>query len=161
QVFVDDVFVPDDRVVGEPGNGWEQVMSELGYERSGPERFLSAFRVLVEFIREIGPGADASQTALVGRLTAHLVCLRRMSISVAGMLEEGKAPNVEAALVKDLGNTYERLVPEAIRLLAPESASPRFWQTLNQCVLHAPSFTLRGGTREILRGVIARELGLR
>ena len=39
QVFFDDVFIPDDRVVGQPGNGWEQVISELGYERSGPERF--------------------------------------------------------------------------------------------------------------------------
>lgn len=161
QVFFDDVFVPDERVVGEPGNGWQQVMSELSYERSGPERFLSAFRVLVEFIREVGPGADAAQTALVGKLVAHLICLRRMSISVAGMLEKGKTPNVEAALVKDLGNTWERLVPEAVRLLVPDGASQRFWDTLNQCVLHAPSFTLRGGTREILRGVIARELGLR
>lgn len=161
QVFFDDVFVPDTRVVGEPGNGWEQVMSELGYERSGPERFLSAFRVLVEFIREVGPQASDAQNALVGRLVAHLISLRRMSISVAGMLEDGQNPGTEAALVKDLGNTYERLVPEMIRLLAPEKASSRFWATLDECVLHAPSFTLRGGTREILRGVIARGLGLR
>lgn len=161
QVFFDDVFVPDARVVGEPGNGWAQVMSELDYERSGPERFLSAFRVLVEFVREVGPDASDAQKALIGRLVAHLISLRRMSISVAGMLEHGQSPNTEAALVKDLGNSYERLVPEMIRLLAPEGGSPRFRETLEQCVLHAPSFTLRGGTREILRGVIARGLGLR
>jgi alkylation response protein AidB-like acyl-CoA dehydrogenase len=161
QVFFDDVIVPDDMVVGQPGNGWEQVMSELGYERSGPERFLSAFRVLVEFIRELDGAGSSDQVALVGKLTAHLITLRRMSISVAGMLEAGQLPATEAALVKDLGNTYERFVPELIRLQAENNMSSRFFDTLSQCVLHAPSFTLRGGTREILRGVIARGLGLR
>ena len=83
-----------------------------------------------------------------------------MSISVAGMLEQGQNPNVEAALVKELGNNFEKQVPELVRLAGP-FLSERFSQTLNDCILHAPSFTLRGGTREILRGVIARELGLR
>ncbi len=161
QVFFEDVFFPDENVVGEAGNGWEQVMSELGYERSGPERFLSAYRVLLEFVREVEGNPDPAQLALIGRLSSHLVTLRRMSISVASMLEQGKTPTVEAALIKDLGNDYERLVPEVIRLLAPTNVSPRFRATLNQCLLHAPSFTLRGGTREILRGVIARGLGLR
>lgn len=161
QVFFDDVFVPDESVIGRPGNGWEQVVSELGYERSGPERFLSAFRVLVEFVREVGDQPTPAQQALIGRLVASLVTLRRMSISVAAMLEAGKSPITEAALIKDLGNTYERMVPELIRVLAPQQTSVRFKNTLNQCILHAPSFTLRGGTREILRGVIARGLGLR
>ena len=161
QVFFDDVFIPDEMVVGEPGNGWEQVISELGYERSGPERFLSAFRVMVEFAREIERNPSDEQLALLGRLTAHLVTLRRMSISVAGMLESGKLPITEAALIKDLGNTYERRVPELVRLAAVNNPSRRFVDTLNECILHAPSFTLRGGTREILKGVIARGLGLR
>lgn len=161
QVFFDDVFVPDDMLIGTAGNGWEQVISELGYERSGPERFLSAFRVLVEFAREVGDSPTPDQLAMLGRLSAHLVTLRRMSISVAGMLEAGKLPITEAALIKDLGNTYERMVPEIIRLGVAAGASRRFIDTLNECVLHAPSFTLRGGTREILKGVIARGLGLR
>ncbi len=161
QVFFDDVFIPDNMVVGEPGNGWEQVISELGYERSGPERFLSAFRVIVEYAREIEGNPTDEQLALLGRLAAHLVTLRRMSISVAGMLEGGKLPITEAALIKDLGNTYERMVPELVRLASIEKPSRRFIDTLNECVLHAPSFTLRGGTREILKGVIARGLGLR
>lgn len=161
QVFFDDVFIPDDMVVGEPGNGWEQVVSELGYERSGPERFLSAYRVIVEYAREIEGKASDEQLALLGRLVSHLVTLRRMSISVAGMLESGKTPITEAALIKDLGNSYERMVPEIIRTGVDENTSRRFLDTLNACILHAPSFTLRGGTREILKGVIARGLGLR
>lgn len=161
QVFFDDLFVADEYLVGEAGNGWEQVISELGYERSGPERFLSAFRVIVEFAREIEADATTDQVALLGRLIAHLVTLRRMSIAVAGMLETGQTPITEAALIKDLGNSFERMVPEIVRCAMDHYPSSRFLATLNECILHAPSFTLRGGTREILKGVIARGLGLR
>jgi hypothetical protein len=89
-----------------------------------------------------------------------------MSISVAGMLEEGKSPDVEAALVKSLGNDFEKMVPELVRLATPESARydgawRRFFESYGDTLLLSPSFTLRGGTREILRGVIARGLGLR
>ncbi|MDE0757956.1 MAG: acyl-CoA dehydrogenase family protein [Pseudomonadales bacterium] len=161
QVFFDDVFIADELVVGEPGNGWAQVMSELAYERSGPERFLSAFRVLTEFVGCLQVSADRRQRALAGRLITHLVTLRRMSISVASMLESGEMPDTEAALIKDLGNTYERMVPELIRLHLPDQGSASLLSALQECILHAPSFTLRGGTREILRGIIARGLGLR
>ena len=161
QIFFYDVFVPDDHVVGEAGNGWAQVMSELAYERSGPERFLSAFRVLAEFGKSLQNDATESQARLYGQLVAHLVVLRRMSISIASLLENGLMPDTEAALIKDLGNSYERLVPEVVRLYLPGQVPKGLAQALEECVLHAPSFTLRGGTREILRGMIARGLGLR
>ena len=170
EVLFTDVFVPDADLVGQPGNGWAQVTSELGYERSGPERFLSAFRVYVEFVRLVQGNPSRFEAAAVGRIAAHLMTLRRMSMSVAGMLERGKAPNVEAALVKELGNNFEKLLPEIARLAAPvdeplagdgASAGRRFRQTYADTLLLSPSFTLRGGAREILRGVIARGLGLR
>lgn len=102
----------------------------------------------------------------IGRLASHLLTLRRMSISVAGMLEEGTSPEVEAALVKALGNDFEKLLPEVARLAAtgrPTQSAEyrRFREALTDTLLLSPSFTLRGGTREILRGVIARGLGLR
>lgn len=162
EVVFDDCFVPDDQVVGTPGNGWEQVTSELSYERSGPERFLSAFRVFVELVRLHGPEPDIQTAQLMGRLASHLMTLRKMSISVAGMLESGKDAMVEAALVKELGNNFEKLLPELARLAVPPLADDHpFRESLIVTLLHAPSFTLRGGTREILRGVIARGLGLR
>ena len=160
EVVFEDCLVPDDGVVGEPGNGWTQVTSELGYERSGPERLLSAFRVLVEFVRAVGNDPRRDEAALIGRLASHLMTLRRMSISVAGMLQQGGNPAVESALVKSLGNDFEKLVGELVRLQAPPG-HPGLERCLRQTLLHAPSFTLRGGTREILRGVIARGLGLR
>lgn len=161
EVVFDNVFVPDEQLVGQPGGGWEQVTSELGYERSGPERFLSAFRVYVELVREIGPSPTEHQAAVLGRLAAHMMTLRRMSISVAGMLQAGRNPVVEAALVKELGNNFEKELSEIARLVAPASASRLFRATLEDTILHAPSFSIRGGTREILRGMIARGLGLR
>ncbi|MCP5180698.1 MAG: acyl-CoA dehydrogenase family protein [Pseudomonadales bacterium] len=163
EIVFEDVLVPEDRVVGEPGNGWKQVTSELSFERSGPERFLSAFRVLVEFVRMVGADPAPHEAAVIGRIAAHLMTLRRMSASVAGMLNDGKQVDVEAALVKELGNNFEKWLPELTRLAAPaDRDARRAWRTAyEQTQLLSPSFTLRGGTREILRGVIARGLGLR
>ena len=87
-----------------------------------------------------------------------------MSLSVAGMLQAGETPNLEAALVKDLGNAYEGEVPEAARLAMPggrRGDRDDAELALAEAMLHAPSWTLRGGTTEILRGIIARGLGLR
>jgi alkylation response protein AidB-like acyl-CoA dehydrogenase len=161
EVVFEDVFVPDDHVVGSTGMGWDQVTSELGYERSGPERFLSAFRVFVELVREIGDDPSEHEAAVLGRLAAHMMTLRRMSISVAGMLQSNANPVVEAALVKELGNNFEKELPEIARLVAPRATGGAFRSTFEDTLLHAPSFTIRGGTREILRGMISRGLGLR
>jgi hypothetical protein len=72
---------------------------------------------------------------------------------------------VEAALVKDLGTRFERESVEIIRGLVPAewsvSAPGEFEVLMAKCLLAAPAFTLRGGTNEILRNVIARSLGLR
>ena len=162
EVVFEDCFVPDDGLIGEPGNGWTQVTSELGYERSGPERFLSAFRVLVEFVRYVGSNPDRDAAALIGRLASHLMTLRKMSISVAGMLHNGASPAVESALVESLGNDFEKQLPELVRLQTGHLPGDHPLQrSMAHTLLHSPPFAIRGGTREILRGVIARGLGLR
>jgi len=163
EVVFEDLMVPADRIVGEPGKGWEQVTSELAYERSGPERFLSAFRVFVELVRVCGPSPAPHEAAAIGRIAAHIMTMRRMSISVAGMLQQEKDVGVEAALVKELGNNFEKVLPEIARLATPmgREDDAAFRATFEETMLLSPSFTLRGGTREILRGVIARGLGLR
>jgi acyl-CoA dehydrogenase len=164
EIVLDRVFVPAERLVGQEGEGWRQVTSELAFERSGPERFLSAYQAIVELIRHAGPAAAPQVAEAVGRLAAELWTLRQMSLSIAGMLQAGEMPNLEAALVKDLGNAFERAIPELVRLLAPgrrRADAERLEAVLAEAVVHAPSWTLRGGTREILRGIIARGLGLR
>ncbi|MCC7548713.1 MAG: acyl-CoA dehydrogenase family protein [Burkholderiales bacterium] len=166
EVFFREYYVPDDMRLGDEGAGWAMVTGELAFERSGPDRFLSDYRLLVELIDTIGPEPDARQAAEIGRLVSHLAALLRMSTSVAALLDEGRSPNTEAALVKDVGTAFEREVPEIARLLLPlqpslDDHAQRLPETLAHVVLHAPSFTIRGGTREILRGIIARGLGLR
>lgn len=165
EIQFDDALVPEDRLVGQEGQGWKQVMAELAFERSGPERFLSSFALLVELARALGPTPDARGAIVFGRVVAHIAALRRMSISVAGMLAAGRSPDVEASLVKDLGTALEQEIPELSRQVievAPSlQASDPFAATLARTMFYAPSFTLRGGTREILRGIIARGLGLR
>jgi len=164
QIFFDDVFVPAHMLVGNEGDGWAMVTSELTLERSGPDRFLSDFRLLVEGISAVGPQPDRHQAVAIGRLVAHLLPLRRMSASIAGQLAAGTDPNQEAALVKEMGTNYEREVPEVLRsalALDTTAAGGACAEGYADVLLAAPSFTLRGGTREVMRGVIARGLGLR
>jgi len=165
EVVFQDVFVPEDLRVGEEGAGWKQVTTELAFERSGPERYLSSIHLLIETIRKVGTEPGERAAVAIGRLVAHLSTLRQMSLSVAGMLQAGENPNLEAAVVKDVGTSFEQEIPEAVHaLLGVEprlaSGSP-FERTLGYLMENAPSFSLRGGTREVLRGIIARGLGLR
>jgi Acyl-CoA dehydrogenase, middle domain/Acyl-CoA dehydrogenase, N-terminal domain len=170
EVTFDDAFVAEDMTVGGEGRGWEMVVGELAFERSGPDRFMSTFPLLVEAFNEAGPDPDRHTATELGRLVAHVSTLRRMSSSIAGLLNQGKSPVTEAAVVKDLGTAFEQEIPEIVRRILPVEPSmplPRVppdadYATLQglsqmQCV----SYSLRGGTREILRGMIARGLGLR
>ncbi|MBX5453029.1 MAG: acyl-CoA dehydrogenase family protein [Acidobacteriia bacterium] len=165
EVFFTDYFVEDDMMVGKEGQGWSMVTSELSFERSGPDRFLSDYHLLVALIDKVGSMPDRRSAIEIGRLVSHLAALRRMSISIAGLVEKGKMPGVEAALVKDVGTTFEREIPEVARRVITTEPSLEeddvFVKSLAHVVLEAPSFTIRGGTREILRGMIARALGLR
>jgi len=165
EVVFEDVFVPADMLVGTEGGGWQQVTTELAFERSGPERYLSSLALVTELAREVARRPSERGEVAVGRLVAHLATLRQMSLSVAGMLQAGENPNLEAAVVKDVGTTFEQEVPElahALLDLEPTiDSGSDLQQVLGYLVQRAPSFSLRGGTREILRGIIARGLGLR
>lgn len=166
EIFFDNVFVPDNRVVGNLNEGWSQVMAELAFERSGPERFLSSYQLLEASIKEIREAGLTKQSSkVIGEFVARLMVLRQMSLSVANQLQEGKLPINEASVVKDLGTSFEQELPEAMRLILDvepsSSAEDGVERMLSDAILKAPSFSLRGGTREILRGIIARGLGLR
>jgi alkylation response protein AidB-like acyl-CoA dehydrogenase len=137
----------------------------LGHERSGPERFLSIFPLLAQLVGLAATDRDVRKITSLGRLTARLWTLRRMSVALLTLLAQGRSPEVEAALVKDLGTRFEQESVELIRGLVPaqrsSGAPDEFDVLMAKCLLAAPAFTLRGGTNEILRNVIARSLGLR
>ncbi|MEA2732610.1 MAG: hypothetical protein QOF70_7085 [Acetobacteraceae bacterium] len=165
EVVFEDAFLPEGALLGREGDGWNQVTSELAFERSGPERFLSSFWLFVELVRALGAEPSDAGAIAIGRLTSHIMTLRRLSRSVAGMLQNGENPALQAALVKDLGALVEQEIPEIARQLVdaePDAKSTQaFAAVLAHTMMHAPSFSLRGGAREILRGIIARGLGLR
>jgi alkylation response protein AidB-like acyl-CoA dehydrogenase len=162
EVVFDDVFVPDERVLGEVGSGWHQVTSELAYERSGPDRYLSVLGLLTHFVAERGPAFDDGQRAVVGRAAAKLWTIRQLSLAVARSLEHGAAPAVESALVKDIGTLHEQEVVEMLRHVAGQEIDPGgpglFEELLAEAVLTSPAFTLRGGTTEVLRSIAAKGL---
>ena len=162
EVVFGDVFVPDGQVVGAIGDGWAQVTSELAYERSGPERLLSTFVLLDTLAGELtSRAADARAEEAIGAVLSRLWACRQMSLAVAGALAAGEAPQVAAALVKDVGTRLESEVIEVARMLTaaePDPGGPGIAGMLAHAVLHAPGFTLRGGTNEILRGIVARGL---
>ncbi len=167
EVFFDNVLLGEDTLIGAEGDGWRQVTAELAFERSGPERIYSSMVVLdgwLAHLRAVGRH-DHATTALVGGFMARLAALRAMSIACTARLAAGDSPVVEASLVKDLGTAFEQELPLAIAddLAAhpEEEVDPDLVAALRYITLVAPSFSLRGGTREILRGIIARGLGLR
>jgi len=167
EVFFDDVRLPADAVVGTEGEGWAQVTAELAYERSGPERIygsLVLFDAWLDHLRTLSP-PPAADVALAGRLFAQLLPLREMSLALSAKLARGDSPVIEAALVKDLGTEFEQAIPNLLAEAIgsdPSIVRPQMLlRTLAYVLQICPSFSLRGGTREILRGVIARGLGLR
>jgi alkylation response protein AidB-like acyl-CoA dehydrogenase len=168
EVVFDDAFLPDSHLIGEVDMAWKQATDELAYERSGPDRWIETLSALTELVRVAGDEPSEHLAEGIGRQIAHLATLRRMSLSVAGMLQAGKTPAVESAVVKDLGTNFEQALPDKVRLLAPPpgDAQPdgnddRFEEALRYTTLIAPKLTIQGGTREVLRGIIARGLGLR
>jgi alkylation response protein AidB-like acyl-CoA dehydrogenase len=163
EVHLGGVFIPDDRVLGEIGQGWEQVTSELGFERSGPERILSTFQLLAEAAQAMGEGRLPQHPGL-GRHVARVAGMHQLSFAVSTALERHEPADTAAAVVKVLGTTEEGDIADFVDTLTATGwidEDERLFGLLHAAILQRPGFTLRGGTNEILRGVIARGLGMR
>jgi alkylation response protein AidB-like acyl-CoA dehydrogenase len=166
ELFFDNVELPEDALLGNEGEGWAQVNAELAFERSGPERIYSSAVLLDAWVQHIAQhNTDETRERLAGSLAAQLAVLRELSVAVTTRLAMGERPVVEASLVKDLGTTFEQSVPTLIAddlaSHPDEAVDPELWQAMMTVMHIAPAFSLRGGTREILRGIVARGLGLR
>ncbi|MGY8972373.1 MAG: acyl-CoA dehydrogenase family protein [Sphingomonadales bacterium] len=163
EVFFEDVRLPETALLGTEGEGWKQATAELSLERAGPERYLSSMVLFLELVRYAAAKQDMALQQLIGRLTADAWTLRLMSASVAAKLARGEDPALEATMVKDLGNSYEQAIPQLVQAAADLGDTDA--ATLRDVCFYllqvSPSFSLRGGTREIIKGIIARGLGLR
>jgi alkylation response protein AidB-like acyl-CoA dehydrogenase len=165
EVVFDNVFVPDDLVLGEIGQGWTQNTSELAYERGGPDRWLSSYLLLEELLRdEAAAGTDvpAALLDLVGDAVANYWVLHHLSLSVARAIDRGGAPAIESSLVKEMGTRFEQDVVTAVLAYLDEAPNTSDRSTLGRLLMTAaltqPSFTIRGGTNEVLRSVAAKGL---
>jgi acyl-CoA dehydrogenase len=162
EVTFAEVRVGDNDVLGQVGDGWHQVTAELGFERSGPERILSTAILIFGVIRALGPEVDDRTATAVGDLLGRAMSLRQLSVAVARDLAAGRDAATRAALVKDLGTRFEQESVELCADLLESVDDPGGLRAvLDTARLHSPMFTLRGGTNEVLRGVIARGLGVR
>lgn len=163
EVVFENVFVPDRMLIGKEGDGWAQVTAELTFERSGPERYLSSYALLAEMV-DAADADDSRHAVEIGYLVAELGNLRQMSRGIAAMLHRGENPQLAAATVKDMGALFEQRIPEVAHQLFGHElrrAGTPLVATQGYLTQTVPSFSLRGGTREILRGIIARGLGIR
>jgi len=163
EVVFNDVFVPDERLLGVEGEGWAQVTSELALERSGPERFLSAFPLVAAAAKELAEMSsvvERGDLATLGTLICETAVLRSLSLMVAGKLERNEDPSYLAIITKDLGAELEQRTAPAVRSLF-ERPTPDLKKAIEYTVKASPTFSLRGGAREILRGLTARALGVR
>lgn len=160
EITLDRVRVGEDMVVGNIGEGWRQVSSELAFERSGPERFLSTLPLLLAALQHANGQTSPAHEA-VGRVIAEFLCVRRLSRAVTVAIAQGREPLNESALVKDVGTRLEQEMVEVSRLLvesSPNPTNPALQAALHDAILSAPGFTLRGGTTEILKTVVASGL---
>jgi len=167
EVFFDNVALDAQALIGTEGDGWQQVNAELAFERSGPERIYSSMALVECWLAHCRAAGldDAATAATLGDILTQLATLRAMSLAVAGQLARGRSPATEAALVKDLGTELEQRIPDLIAQTLDRRpdipATPELLRTLAYVEQVSPTYSLRGGTREILRGIIARGLGLR
>jgi len=169
EVFFENVQLSDDALIGQEGAGWEQVNAELAFERSGPERIYSSIVLLDTWLAYLQTlpteRINTATIRLIGKILSQLANLRAMSIATTAQLAEGKSPILEAALFKDMGTLFEQeliqWISDAIGSEENSGADDELLRTLVYTLQVAPTYSLRGGTREILRGMIARGLGLR
>ncbi|MFD9105449.1 acyl-CoA dehydrogenase family protein [Streptomyces virginiae] len=161
ELFLDEVFVPDEDVIGEPGQGWRIAMSTTGNERGltlrSPGRFLAAAQRLTALWREQGDPAD---TALRDRVADAVVGARAYELFTwagASRFAAGGAAGAESSLNKVFWSEYDIALHETALDLLGEDAelADGAWAEPWIFSLAGPIYA---GTNEIQRDIIAERL---
>ncbi|MGW0748957.1 acyl-CoA dehydrogenase family protein [Streptomyces sp. NPDC002587] len=161
ELFLDRVFVPDEDVIGEPGQGWRIAMSTTGSERGltlrSPGRFLAAADRLVALWRAQGDPAD---TALRDRVADAVVGARAYELFTwagASRFAAGGSVGAESSLNKVFWSEYDIALHEtALDLLGPDAElAGGEWAEPWVFSLAGPIYA---GTNEIQRDIIAERL---
>ncbi|WP_329340294.1 acyl-CoA dehydrogenase family protein [Streptomyces sp. NBC_00663] len=159
ELFLDEVFVPDADVIGEPGQGWRIAMAATGNERGltlrSPGRYLAAANRLHALWREQGsPGGTKARVAdaLIGARAYQL-----FTWTAASRFLDGESLGPESSLNKVFWSEYDIALTEtALDLLGAEGESADTdWSERYVFALAGP---LYAGTNEIQRDIIAERL---
>ncbi|WP_432842293.1 acyl-CoA dehydrogenase family protein [Dactylosporangium sp. CA-092794] len=161
EVFFDNVFVPDDMLLGEPGSGWELMNSELSHERAGPERFMAVWPLFEAYLTLSRKNA-AENADRIGQISSRFYALRQLAVSVAWGLQRDQVSSMSVSILKDLGTSFEQDTVAELQAIVQRDPDPTsggvFDALLARALVMAPSWTLTGGTTEVLRSVAARSL---
>jgi alkylation response protein AidB-like acyl-CoA dehydrogenase len=170
EVFFEQVRVPKRWLIGQANRGWFQIASQLDYERAGMERLLSYAPLLADLeahIRTSGRGGEPLLRQQLARFHGEIAVGRQLIYRIAWQLSQGVAPTADTALAKLYGSELEqRLARFAGEVLGPyavvrSGADVPLTGRVARAIVNAPGLTIRGGTVEILRNIVAqRGLGL-
>ncbi|MCX4732677.1 acyl-CoA dehydrogenase family protein [Streptomyces sp. NBC_01363] len=161
ELFLDEVFVPDEDVIGEPGQGWRIAMSTTGNERGltlrSPGRFLAAADRLAALWRAQG---DPSDTAMRDRVADAVIGARAYQLFTganASRFAAGASIGAESSLNKVFWSEYDIALHEtALDLLGPDAElAASEWAEGHLFSLAGPIYA---GTNEIQRDIIAERL---
>ena len=169
EVFFDGVRVPKKYLIGQKNQGWYQIVEQLDYERSGPERIMSNYPLLqdmFEYAKEVGVSEEIKHK--LAWLEVEFEVGRLLIYRVAWLLSQGKLPNYEAAMSKAFSTAFEQKVAnvstQILGLYGQLMPGSKFALLNGRAAfnyLDSVGYTLRGGTSEILRNIVAtRGLGL-
>jgi len=161
EVILEDVRVDGDMLLGVEHGGWAQVTAELADERSGPERYMSTVALIKAFAESDDEDVD-DRVAATGSLASQLWSMRALSQEVVAAVQRGESPSLLAATAKDVGTTFEQESIEAIRqsLRHPPEPGSRLQVLLDEALNHSPGFTIRGGSTQVLRSIVAKRVGM-
>jgi alkylation response protein AidB-like acyl-CoA dehydrogenase len=166
EVFFDDVFVPDEDVVGAPGEGWNVARATLGNERvsigggTGASRRRGTALGLLDLWAVRTPG-DVALAREIGRLIAEQQSARLLNLRSVERAVVGDEPSVEGNLTKLLGAEQAQAIQELGMRIAGVAGVVGDESDLAHQYLFGRALTIAGGTSEVSRNVIAeRILGL-
>lgn len=176
EVFFDDVRVPRTCLIGEKNRGFYQILNQLDYERAGLERLMGnypLFDAIIQFTKETKQNdkplcEDTIIRHKLAQLQIEFEVGRLLTYRVVTVMEEGRAPNVEAAMAKAYCTTFEqRLASEATEILGlygqllAESKWAPILGMAPHSYLGSKGYSLQAGTTEVLKNIVAtRGLGL-
>jgi len=176
EVFYDGVRVSKKHLIGEKNRGFYQILNQLDYERAGLERLMGnypLFKAIIEFTRETERnGISLCKDPLIrdklARLQVEFEVGRLLTYRVVLVMEQGRAPNVEAAMAKAYCTTFEqRLASVATEILGlyGQLVAESKWAPILGMAPHSylgsKGYSLQAGTTEVLKNIVAtRGLGL-